>query len=202
MRYSIRDVGLSIVGEGARAGQPMAFVRFLGCNLECPFCNDEGPPFLSLKGLTPKEVADEVERVLRGTAVCWVCLTGGEPTCFDLEPLVAALRARPFSLMLQTNGTRRLRRAERFDFVSVSPKWPPGLAGVRQSVGDEFVIPVWPGVEDDAIVHATQWGCYRHRWLLPVRNGTAWHGNTRRALRLAVETGVRLTGQLGKLLGV
>ena len=39
MKYEVVERFLSINGEGAHAGELAAFIRFKGCNLNCPYCD-------------------------------------------------------------------------------------------------------------------------------------------------------------------
>lgn len=68
---------ISINGEGTRAGELAVFVRFVGCNLRCTYCdtmwaNEPGCPY---EEMTPAQICDYV----RSTGISNVTLTGGEP---------------------------------------------------------------------------------------------------------------------------
>ena len=68
---------VSINGEGTRAGELAAFIRFKGCNLRCTYCdtmwaNEAGCDFTEM---TPAEI----HAYIRETGVKNVTLTGGEP---------------------------------------------------------------------------------------------------------------------------
>lgn len=68
---------ISINGEGARAGELAAFIRFKGCNMVCSYCdtawaNADDCPY---EDMSPQEIADFV----MDTGVANVTLTGGEP---------------------------------------------------------------------------------------------------------------------------
>lgn len=118
--YPLVEVFYSLQGEGARTGQATVFVRLAGCNLACDFCDTD---FRVQQTFALDALLGEIERV--GDECRWVCLTGGEPTIHDLQPLCDALHARGYSIQMETNGMRP-RPEWRVDHVTVSPKQPQG----------------------------------------------------------------------------
>ena len=77
----IVEIFYSLQGEGGRTGQATVFVRVAGCTLACSFCDTD---FRVQREMTVQEVADEALSYGCG----WVCLTGGEPTMYDLAASV------------------------------------------------------------------------------------------------------------------
>ena len=166
--YKVNEVFLSVQGEGYFVGVPMCFVRLSGCNLSCPWCDtdhSEGEKF------SATDILLKVREQVKGTYVDTVCLTGGEPTIYDLEDLLEALLPE-FRIHLETNGTRRLRSGEFVNWVTVSPKFPPGLEFTILDIGDELKVPVWPGIMDDQIKACESFGQFSHRFLQPVDGPT------------------------------
>ncbi len=96
----------SVQGESSFTGLPCIFVRFAGCNLRCAWCDSEytfagGKPF----------ARDEVIAQVEALAPCrLVEFTGGEPMlqAKELLPLMDALLARGYTLMMETSGERPL----------------------------------------------------------------------------------------------
>ena len=100
----------SIQGEGLRVGIPMTFVRFLGCNLSCAYCDTpasrtRGSPFLydNRSRENPIALVDLLNLITESE----VALTGGEPL---LQPefvygLASALKNVGRTVYLETNGT-------------------------------------------------------------------------------------------------
>jgi organic radical activating enzyme len=106
----IREIFDSIQGEGIRVGQRMSFVRFLGCNLSCNYCDipecqkKEGPFFYKKKSY---ENPVEVEFILDKISEEFVSLTGGEPLLQPLFLLELCKRLKEENKItyLETNGT-------------------------------------------------------------------------------------------------
>lgn len=117
MKYRLRSIFSSIQGEGRNTGRPATFVRFAGCNLNCPWCDTQkqARQFLALP-----EIVSEVRRL--GNRM--VIVTGGEPTTVvGLGDVLKALKDDGRWLALETNGTLNIPELELFDYVSVSPKF-------------------------------------------------------------------------------
>ena len=114
----IAEIFYSLQGEGARTGQATVFVRVAGCTLACSFCDTD---FRVRREMTVEEVVAETS----GFGSPWVCLTGGEPTMYDLGPLCDRLHARGLRIQVETNG-QHPRPAWNLDHITVSPKETEG----------------------------------------------------------------------------
>jgi len=158
MSYAVKEIFLTLQGEGGQAGRAAVFCRFAGCNLwsgreedraaaVCTFCDTD---FVGMDGegggrfATAETLADAVEAAWTGgpdgrLVVC----TGGEPLLQVDAPLIAALHARGFSIALETNGT--LPAPEGIDWICVSPK---AQAKVVQTRGQELKL-VFPQIDVD-----------------------------------------------------
>ena len=113
--YRINEIFYSLQGEGFHSGTPAVFVRFSGCNLRCSFCDTQHQTgeIISLQ-----EIVDEVNKYPIAPIVV---LTGGEPSLFIDEALVAELKQRTGKMIaIETNGTRPL--PSNLDWVTFSPK--------------------------------------------------------------------------------
>ena len=159
MTYSVKEIFLTVQGEGGQAGRPAVFLRFSGCNLwnglerdratsVCTFCDTD---FVGTNGegggkfSTPEALADAVAGLWRGgegdprLVVC----TGGEPLLQLDAPLIDALHAHGFEIALETNGT--LPAPSGVDWICVSPK---ADAEVVQTSGQELkLVYPQPGVD-------------------------------------------------------
>lgn len=112
------EIFYSLQGEGGRVGQATVFVRLAGCSLACSFCDTD---FRVKRALSIEEIVAEVTSF----GCQWICLTGGEPTLFDLLPLCDALHTAGFFLQVETNGMHP-RPEWRLDHITVSPKETEG----------------------------------------------------------------------------
>jgi len=161
--YAVKEIFLTLQGEGIQAGRPAVFCRFAGCNLwsgreqdradaVCQFCDTD---FVGTDGTLGGRYAtadDLAERIADtwgpGTRHRFVVLTGGEPMLQIDDALIAALHARGFMIAVETNGT--LPAPAGIDWICVSPK-----AGteVVQRRGNELKL-VWPqdGIDPETLL--------------------------------------------------
>ena len=153
MSYAVKEMFLTLQGEGVQAGRRAVFVRFAGCNLWsgreqdrasaiCRFCDTD---FVGVDGLGGGRFADAGALVAsvedfwgpeRGER--FVVLTGGEPMLQVDDALVDALHDAGFFIAIESNGT--IAAHQRLDWVCISPK--AGSEVVQRS-GDELKL-VWP----------------------------------------------------------
>jgi len=118
MKLKVNEIFLSWQGEGSMTGVPAVFIRLSGCNLSCSFCDTEHKSFMEM---SVGEIVEEVEKLVEGTKVKTVILTGGEPLFQDIEELVEELRCE-YHLCLETNGTIWKECIGLFAYVVCSPK--------------------------------------------------------------------------------
>ena len=114
--YRVNEIFYSIQGEGEFAGTPAVFVRFSGCNLNCPWCDTDHS---HAEEMTRNELEDAVRGLLAGHDGAIIVLTGGEPALqlHDDEPLFQGFASR---ICIETNGTLPI--PGWIDWVTVSPK--------------------------------------------------------------------------------
>jgi 7-carboxy-7-deazaguanine synthase (Cx14CxxC type) len=153
MSYAVKELFLTLQGEGVNAGRRAVFVRFAGCNLwsgreqdrataVCRFCDTD---FVGTDGAGGGKFAD-AGVLAAAVAAQWgagaerrfVVLTGGEPMLQIDDALVDALHAGGFEIAVESNGT--LPAHPGLDWVCISPK--AGSSVVQRS-GDELKL-VWP----------------------------------------------------------
>lgn len=99
----IREIFISIQGEGPYVGTKQLFIRFCGCNLHCKFCDTDFEVSKS-KDYSPDELMAEIDKF---DGIFTVSLTGGEPlvSVDFLEEFLPMLKRKGHSVYLETNGT-------------------------------------------------------------------------------------------------
>jgi len=153
MSYAVKEIFLTLQGEGARSGRRAVFCRFAGCNLwtgrevdrakaVCRFCDTD---FVGTDGTLGGKYADAATLATAITQSWgeardrrYVVLTGGEPMLQVDRALIDALHGEGFTIAIETNGTLPVPRA--IDWICVSPKAGSELV---QTSGDELKL-VWP----------------------------------------------------------
>jgi len=173
MSYAVKEVFLTLQGEGMQAGRRAVFLRFAGCNLWtgreedraaaiCNFCDTD---FVGMDGENGGRY--EADALAFRVADLWgegeaplVVITGGEPMLQLDAALIAALHAKGFEIAVETNGT--LPAPAGIDWICVSPK---AGSDIVQRSGDELKL-VWPqaGIDPDAL---TGWD-FRHFLIQPM----------------------------------
>lgn len=100
---AISEIFKSIEGETSYAGLPCSFVRTVGCNLRCSYCDTEYAVSGEGIRLTVSEICEEIESF--GTRL--ICITGGEPLVQTegVAALAARLLESGHTVLLETNGT-------------------------------------------------------------------------------------------------
>jgi 7-carboxy-7-deazaguanine synthase (Cx14CxxC type) len=209
MTYAVKEIFLTLQGEGAQAGRRAVFCRFAGCNLWtgrevdrasaiCRFCDTD---FVGTDGTLGGKYrgAAELAAVIAqswgdGAADRYVVLTGGEPMLQVDAALIDALHDQGFVIAVETNGTLPVPRG--IDWICVSPK--AGSELVQQS-GDELKL-VWPQPGSDVGRLAAL--DFRHRLVQPLDDANAAE-NVRACIDLVMrDPRWRLSLQTHKSLGL
>ena len=209
MSYSVKELFLTLQGEGAQTGSRAVFCRFAGCNLWtgreadrakaiCQFCDTDfvgtdgegGGKFASADALAEAILAAWGPAQVNRLVVC----TGGEPLLQLDTPLIDALHDRGFRIAVESNGT--VPAPEGIDWLCISPK--AGAETVQRS-GDELklVFPQ-PALMPDAVAG---WD-FKHHFVQPM-DGPAQRENIAAAIQWCLENpGWRLSLQTHKLTGI
>ncbi|MEM8697106.1 MAG: 7-carboxy-7-deazaguanine synthase [Pseudomonadota bacterium] len=153
MSYAVKEMFLTLQGEGMQAGRRAVFLRFAGCNLwtgreqdraaaVCQFCDTD---FVGTDGENGARYTDAKAVAAKAGALwgddrthAYIVCTGGEPLLQLDAQLIDALHAAGFEIAVETNGT--IAAPDGIDWLCVSPK---AGSDVVQRAGDELKL-VWP----------------------------------------------------------
>jgi 7-carboxy-7-deazaguanine synthase (Cx14CxxC type) len=209
MTYAVKELFLTLQGEGAQTGMRAVFCRFAGCNLwtgreadrakaVCQFCDTDfvgtdgegGGKFASAEALADAVLAAWGPSETNRLVVC----TGGEPLLQLDAPLIDALHARGFRIAVESNGT--VEAPPGIDWLCISPK---AGAETVQRAGDELklVFPQ-PALMPDAV---EGWD-FAHFFVQPM-DGPAQAENIRAAIDWCLRNPKwRLSLQTHKVVGI
>jgi 7-carboxy-7-deazaguanine synthase len=97
---TVNEIFHSIQGESTYAGASCVFVRLAACDLRCAWCDT---PYAFAEGR--KQTVEAVVADVVAFACPLVEITGGEPLLQDdVYPLMAALRGKGLTVLLETGG--------------------------------------------------------------------------------------------------
>ena len=161
MSYAVKELFLTLQGEGMQAGRRAVFLRMAGCNLwtgreqdrwkaQCTFCDTD---FVGTDGenggrYAAEDLAAAARRLWGEGDRLLVVVTGGEPSLQLDAALIDSLHREGFEIAIETNGT--IASPAGLDWICVSPK--AGTEIVQRS-GDELKL-VWPqtGIDPEALL--------------------------------------------------
>lgn len=208
VKYSIKELYLTLQGEGLHTGRPAVFCRFSGCNLWsgreedrataiCQFCDtdffgtdgDGGGQFESAHDL-----AQAIALIWVGDETPFVVCTGGEPLLQMDVALVEALHAFGFEIAVETNGT--LPVPSGVDWLCVSPKADTEMV---LPAGDELKL-VYP--QENAWPESYEALDFDHFFLQPM-DGLDFEANQRATIEYCLSHPQwKLSAQTHKLIGI
>lgn len=209
MTYAVKELFLTLQGEGAQTGRRAVFLRFAGCNLwtgreqdraaaVCSFCDTD---FVGTDGPGGGKFATP-DALAAAAATTWgesrehrlIVCTGGEPLLQLDPPLINALHARDFQIAVETNGTQPA--PPELDWICVSPK---AAAPLALTAGQELKL-VYP--QPLAMPERFAGLDFAHFFLQPM-DGPDVAANTRAAIEYCLaHPQWRLSLQTHKLTGI
>jgi len=211
MSYAVKELFLTLQGEGVHAGRRAMFLRFAGCNLWtgreedranaiCRFCDTD---FVGMDGENggrygAAELAAKAAQLWgAGEAHRYIVLTGGEPMLQVDDAIINALHAHSFTIAIESNGTLPVHPG--IDWVCISPK---AGSDVVQKSGNELKL-VWPQPGSDVAAMA-DWR-FDHFLIQPMDSHDAAQNLANRQAAIAFVQGNpqwRLSLQNHKMLGL
>jgi 7-carboxy-7-deazaguanine synthase (Cx14CxxC type) len=207
MPYQVKEIFLTLQGEGHHAGRPAVFCRFAGCNLwsgreadrsqaVCRFCDTD---FVGTDGTGGGRFADAASLAV-AVAQAWgaaraqrfVVLTGGEPALQVDAALIDALHAQGFAIAIESNGSLPLPPG--LDWICISPK--AGAPWVQREGHELKLVVPQDGVDPQAF----EQGAFEHFLVQPMDGR---EGSTDWAVQWCLDhPRWRLSLQTHKLIGI
>jgi len=209
MSFSVKEIYLTLQGEGFHTGKHAVFCRFTGCNLWtglekdrnkaiCTFCDTD---FVGTDGLNGAKYSS-AELLAEKIDELWqkdlkdklVVFTGGEPLLQLNKKLIDLLHSKKFKVAVETNGT--IIPPENIDWICVSPKKG---AKFKLKHGDELKL-VYP--QDDFSPQLFETFDFDHFFLQPM-DGKNLQRNILQSVSYCIENPLwRLSLQTHKIMGI
>ena len=209
MSYSVKEIYLTLQGEGFHTGKHAVFCRFTGCNLWtglekdrnkaiCTFCDTD---FVGTDGLNGAKyssvelLADKIDELWqKDLKDKLVVFTGGEPLLQLNKKLIDLLHSKKFKVAVETNGT--IIPPENIDWICVSPKKG---AKFKLKHGNELKL-VYP--QDDFSSELFENFDFDHFFLQPM-DGKNLQRNILQSVSYCIENPLwRLSLQTHKIMGI
>jgi len=209
MSFSVKEIYLTLQGEGFHTGKHAVFCRFTGCNLWtglekdrnkaiCTFCDTD---FVGTDGLNGAKyssaelLADKIDELWqKDLKDKLVVFTGGEPLLQLNKKLIDLLHSKKFKVAVETNGT--IIPPENIDWICVSPKKG---AKFKLKHGDELKL-VYP--QDDFSPKLFENFDFEHFFLQPM-DGKNLQRNILQSVSYCIENPLwRLSLQTHKIMGI
>lgn len=191
---------VSIQGEGSLQGQNMLFIRWYGCNLKCPWCDE---PKHVEQGLITERTDEELVTLALDSKVKWICMTGGEISLNDMNPLIRKFQDAGLKVQVESNGYMPP-HIDAADVMTCSPKDKDGNIPTELA-GDWTDIKLVVQEGDNAEMHIQAYSqVCENLFVQPMNHEDAIHAvNLQYALGIIDKyPRVGLSIQLHKILGV
>tara|TARA_X000000950_G_scaffold255089_1_gene319387 strand:+ start:882 stop:1514 length:633 start_codon:yes stop_codon:yes gene_type:complete len=209
MSYSVKEIYLTLQGEGFHTGKHAVFCRFSGCNLwtglekdrgkaVCTFCDTD---FVGTDGVNGAKYSS-AELLAEMIDELWpkdlkeklVVFTGGEPLLQLNKELIDLLHTQKFKIAVETNGT--IMPPENIDWICVSPKKGSKF---KLNYGNELKL-VYP--QDDFSPKLFENFDFDHFFLQPM-DGKNLQRNILQSVSYCIENPLwRLSLQTHKIMGI
>ena len=209
MSYSVKEIYLTLQGEGFHTGKHAVFCRFSGCNLWtglekdrkkaiCTFCDTD---FVGTDGVNGAKYSS-AELLAETIDELWpkdlkeklVVFTGGEPLLQLNKELIDLLHTQKFKIAVETNGT--IMPPENIDWICVSPKKGSKF---KLNYGNELKL-VYP--QDDFSPKLFENFDFDHFFLQPM-DGKNLQRNILQSVSYCIENPLwRLSLQTHKIMGI
>ena len=119
-QLSINEIFYSIQGEGSYAGYACIFIRLMGCNLRCTWCDTE---YSFYEG--SKQSYDDIYNTIQKYPCTMVELTGGEPLLQkNIFPFFDFLYKKGYQILIETSGSISIENIPNYVHIVMDLKAP------------------------------------------------------------------------------
>ncbi|ABV73296.1 50S ribosomal protein L35 [Rickettsia canadensis str. McKiel] len=208
-KLEVKSIFKTIQGEGIFVGSPAIFVRLGGCNLACHFCDTEFEDF-DLVDIT--EILNKVESLALNSknekSVNLVVITGGEPMRQPIALLCQKLLDRDFKVQIETNGTLYRSLPNEVSIICSPKAGQTGYSKIREDLLSQIsavkFIVAKNILEYSFIPEVGQTAYNIPVFVQPMdqNNPKLNDENNALAVKLALESGSKLSLQTHKFLGI
>lgn len=118
--------GPTIQGEGPKAGIKTLFVRVVGCDFNCSWCDSKfaWKESETSKTYTEIELAEVLKDMCYSTDTFNIVLTGGNPCLYDFTYVINELKKEHIKIDVETQGSKFPQWLIDVDTLVFSPKAP------------------------------------------------------------------------------
>ena len=208
-KLEVQAILKTIQGEGIFVGCPAIFIRLGGCNLACNFCDTE---FEDFELVDIDKILNKVESLALNSknekSINLVVITGGEPMRQPIELLCRKLLNQAFKVQIETNGTLYRSLPKEVSIICSPKTGKTGYSKIR-----EDLLPQISAVKFIVAKNILEYS------LIPEVGQTTYNipvfiqpmdqndqrlneENNELAVKLALESGARLSLQTHKFLGI
>ncbi|MFP3121117.1 radical SAM protein [Rickettsia sp. R2] len=208
-RLEVQSIFKTIQGEGIFVGCPAIFIRLGGCNLACNFCDTE---FEDFDLVDIDKILNKVESLALNSknekSINLVVITGGEPMRQPIELLCQKLLDRDVKVQIETNGTLYRSLPKEVSIICSPKVGKTGYSKIREDLlpkisAVKFIV-AKNILEYSLIPEVGQTSYNIPVFIQPMdQNNQRLNGeNNELAVKLALESGARLSLQTHKFLNI
>lgn len=131
--------GPTIQGEGPNTGIKTLFVRVVGCDFKCSWCDSKFAWKVNkdTKYYKEEELGNILVEKCKKSNTSNVILTGGNPCLYDFEEVIDILHKNKIKVDIETQGSIFPEWMSKLDTVVISPKAPSsGMEDVYYKIGN------------------------------------------------------------------
>lgn len=127
MKIPVAEIfGPTIQGEGPNAGYKSIFVRVVGCDFNCEWCDSKfaWQKDKNTKLYDEEELANLLISKCKNTDTNRIILTGGNPCLYDFSQFISLIHEANIFIDVETQGSKLPEWLLQIDQLVISPKAP------------------------------------------------------------------------------